>query len=141
MRIVNDNKVASELDMLASLDREGLAKRWTESFDCPAPRGIHAMFLLRALAWHCQMTVYGMTGAKNGGSMLKKLKRSTSTVSNDSLAPGTRLLREWQGKTYHVTVLNSGFEYEGKTYKSLTAITRHITGTPWSGPQFFGLRS
>ena len=63
------------------------------------------------------------------------------TWLTEKLAPGTRLLREWQGQTHHVTVLDHGFEYAGKTYRSLTAITRLITGTPWSGPQFFGLRS
>lgn len=57
------------------------------------------------------------------------------------LAPGTRLLREWQGQTHHVTVLASGFEYSGRTWRSLTAISRSITGTAWSGPLFFGLRS
>jgi hypothetical protein len=55
-------------------------------------------------------------------------------------ALGTRLLREWQGQTYHVSVAADGFEYGGKTYRSLTAISREITGTAWSGPLFFGLR-
>ncbi|QNN68766.1 DUF2924 domain-containing protein [Thermomonas carbonis] len=56
------------------------------------------------------------------------------------LKPGTRLLRAWQGKTYTVTVADPGFVYEGKTYGSLSVIAREITGTPWSGPVFFGLK-
>jgi hypothetical protein len=55
------------------------------------------------------------------------------------LKPGTRLLRAWQGKTYTVTVADPGFIYEGKTYGSLSVVAREITGTPWSGPAFFGL--
>ena len=55
------------------------------------------------------------------------------------LKPGTRLLRAWQGKTYTVTVADPGFLYEGKTYASLSVVAREITGTPWSGPAFFGL--
>jgi hypothetical protein len=56
------------------------------------------------------------------------------------LKPGTRLLREWGGKTHTVIVLEDGLEYGGERYPSLTQIARHITGARWSGPRFFGLR-
>jgi hypothetical protein len=56
------------------------------------------------------------------------------------LKPGTRLLREWQGETHHVTVLEEGFDYRGERHASLSVIARLITGTRWSGPLFFGLR-
>jgi len=55
------------------------------------------------------------------------------------LSPGTKLIRDWHGVGHSVTVLDNGFEYDGKHWKSLTAIARHITGTKWSGPRFFGL--
>ena len=57
------------------------------------------------------------------------------------LKPGTRLMREWQGRTYEVLVLDDGFAWRGTHYRSLSAIAREITGTSWSGPLFFGLRS
>ena len=57
-----------------------------------------------------------------------------------ALKPGTRLLREWQGTTHEVRVLDAGFDYAGQTYKSLSAVARAITGTPWSGPLFFGIK-
>jgi hypothetical protein len=69
------------------------------------------------------------------------LRRAASASPAESLSPGTRLLREWQGQTHRVTVLTQGFEYGGRTYRSLTAIARVITGMSWSGPLFFGLRS
>ena len=53
---------------------------------------------------------------------------------------GTRLIREWQGVEHTVTVLDDGFEYQGRPYKSLSAIARAITGTRWNGYRFFGLR-
>jgi hypothetical protein len=53
---------------------------------------------------------------------------------------GTRLIRQWEGKTHQVTVGESGFEYNGESYKSLSVIARLITGTRWSGPLFFGLK-
>src|SRR5207237_8963453 len=56
------------------------------------------------------------------------------------LKPGTRLLREWQGRTYEVVVLDDGCSWQGTQYRSLSAIARKITGTAWSGPLFFGLK-
>ena len=53
---------------------------------------------------------------------------------------GTRLVREFNGETHTVTVQQTGFEYNGQLYKSLTAIAVKITGTRWSGPAFFGLK-
>ena len=52
---------------------------------------------------------------------------------------GARLVREWNRRTYTVAVQEEGFIYAGRSYRSLTAIAREITGANWSGPQFFGL--
>src|SRR6202030_4652032 len=57
------------------------------------------------------------------------------------LKPGTRLMREWQGRTYDVLVLDDGFSWQGTRYRSLSAIARKIIGTAWSGPLFFGMKS
>lgn len=54
--------------------------------------------------------------------------------------PGTRLIREWQGETHEVMVLEDSFVWKGKAYSSLSRIARDITGTRWSGPAFFGLK-
>lgn len=53
---------------------------------------------------------------------------------------GTRLVRDWRGRTYHVAVTAAGFEMDGTVHASLTAAARAITGTHWPGPRFFGLR-
>ena len=53
--------------------------------------------------------------------------------------PGTRFVREWNGKTIAVTATESGFEWESETYRSLSEIARKVTGAHWSGPRFFGL--
>jgi Protein of unknown function (DUF2924) len=55
------------------------------------------------------------------------------------LTPGTRLVRDWHGLGHTVIVLDDGFEYDGKHWRSLTAIAKAITGTAWNGPRFFGL--
>ena len=56
-----------------------------------------------------------------------------------SVSAGTHLVREWNGRTYHVEVIDNGYRFDGKTYPSLTAIAKRITGTHWSGPRFFSL--
>lgn len=139
---MSTDKIQEKLDALAALDRVELASQWAVVFGCPAPRNCQVTLLRSALAWHFQMSNLGKSESVDNHRVLKKLRRlNTDSIVPDSHAPGTRLLREWQGQTHRVTVLAKGFAYGGKTYRSLTAITRQITGTAWSGPQFFGLRS
>ncbi len=66
---------------------------------------------------------------------------ASDTISSPSHLPrpGSRLVREWHGRTYHVDVIEEGYVFEGKTYQSLSVIARMITGAHWSGPRFFGL--
>ena len=56
-----------------------------------------------------------------------------------SLKSGARLLRAWNGVTHEVLIVEDGFLWAGKTWRSLSAIAREITGTRWSDPRFFGL--
>ncbi|WP_435626293.1 DUF2924 domain-containing protein [Candidatus Ferrigenium straubiae] len=67
---------------------------------------------------------------------LRQLRKGPS----QKLAVGSRLIRVWQGETHQVMVLENGYSYAGKQWKSLSAIARAITGTPWSGPVFFGVK-
>ena len=53
---------------------------------------------------------------------------------------GTILVRQWQGATHQVTVGDDGFQWNGRTYRSLSSIARAITGTNRNGPRFFGMR-
>ena len=142
MRDVTISETHDALTALATLDRHALTQRWVEVFGCPAPRHSQATLLRAALAWHYQMKHQAGAGSGGVDRMIRKLRHTaTAATPTVSLAPGTRLLRQWQGITHHVTVLAQGFEYKEQTYPSLTAIARHITGTAWSGPLFFGLRS
>ncbi len=78
------------------------------------------------------------------------LRRLTAAARNGAIPSlldtpriklGTRLIRQWQGETHEVTAIDAGFAYRGKHYLSLSEIARLITGTRWSGPVFFGLRT
>ena len=74
-----------------------------------------------------------------------ELPVANGTPGNGAAAPagsvsaGTHLVREWNGRTYQVEVIDNGYRFDGKTYPSLTTIAKRITGTHWSGPRFFGL--
>jgi hypothetical protein len=125
---------------LASLDRPALADRWIAAFGAPALKSCQAPLLRQALAWHLQMqALRGQSGVRETRRGRAALKQAS--VASPVLSPGTRLLRESQGRTHHVTVLAEGFAYDDRVWPSLSAIARAITGTRWSGPAFFGLRS
>ena len=78
-----------------------------------------------------------MVGATSGGDR----KKSRTRADRDRPITGTRLLREWQSVEHVVTVTADGFEWQGRPYKSLSAIARAITGTRWNGWVFFGLKN
>ncbi|WP_312139421.1 DUF2924 domain-containing protein [Brevundimonas sp.] len=65
---------------------------------------------------------------------------SKPTVVAHSFKTGSLLQREWQGERYQVEVVEGGYIWKGRSYKSLSAIAREITGSRWNGPRFFGLR-
>ena len=64
-----------------------------------------------------------------------------SSVQSPTLKPGIRLLREWNGTTHEVIVLEDGVLFRGKRHRSLSEVARLITGSRWSGPRFFGLKA
>ena len=70
-----------------------------------------------------------------GGGMLPEPQRQSVT-----LTPGTRLIREWNGKTIAVEVTEDGFTWNERSWRSLSEIAREVTGAHWSGPRFFGLK-
>ena len=67
-------------------------------------------------------------------------KELSMRLKTDRPLTGTRLVREWQGVEHIATVLADGYDYQGRPYKSLSAIARAITGTRWNGWVFFALR-
>jgi hypothetical protein len=134
---MNEPDNADPLATLLSLDRPALVEEWRKVFGHTAPRSAQVRLLRGVLAWHRQAD-----GDSNGTvkQLTRQLRGWSAHAVVASLKPGTRLLREWKGETHHVTVAHGGFVYDGQKHKSLTAVTRKITGMGWSGPLFFGLR-
>lgn len=135
-----DQKLAE----LQTMSPKQLRAAWRECWRNPAP-DIGPDLLRRGIAWKLQSRVHGElpTAARRDlNATIERLRRGkeVSSTRTPSLKPGTRLVREWRGKTHHIVVLESGFELQGRRYKSLTQIASAITGVHWSGPAFFGLR-
>jgi len=76
-----------------------------------------------------------------GGAGYDEMGRKDCVKMQTGPVPGTLLIREWKGSRHEVTALESGFEFRGRRYRSLSAVAFHITGTKWNGPAFFGVRN
>jgi hypothetical protein len=140
-------QVLSRLAALQTASTADLKQQWRELFG-KEPPAFNRAYLQSRLAYRIQELAYGglkpETRARlealgeqlDGGNVVLRRIRADSRP-----LPGTRLLREWQGIEHVVTVRPDDFEYEGRPYRSLSAIARHITGTRWNGWSFFGIRS
>lgn len=121
---------------LADLDREALLARWREAFPGPVPKSLSRPLMVRALAWQIQADVLG--GLSAGASRtLRSASRSSGGAA--PIPAGSRLVREWNGRTHVVDITEEGYHWNGTVFRSLSAIAREITGEHWSGPRFFGL--
>ncbi|SMG66312.1 bacteriophage-related protein [methanotrophic bacterial endosymbiont of Bathymodiolus sp.] len=134
--------VIGKVAALPILENDALKKLWRELFGEPAPRKKRD-YLISRLAWRIQELAYGGLTDK-AQDRINRLVRSKEKMKPSSSrmkrpAVGTKLIREYQGIEHHVTVARNGFEYQDRTYRSLSHVAREITGTRWSGPLFFGL--
>lgn len=137
--------MALKLERLKQLSPDDLRSEWRRYYRSEPPLRIGRDLMTRAVAHMMQEQAFG--GLK--GPVKRKLKslmkaigsgKQTSVTGAAVLKPGMRLMREWRGRRYDVLILDNGFEFKGRTYQSLSAIAKKITGTHWSGPRFFGLK-
>ena len=91
------------------------------------------------IARHIQERAFGGLD-RDSRTFLDGLARQCGGSPGRQFKPGTVLVREYRGERHTVTVAREGFDWQGTTYPSLSAIARAITGTAWSGPRFFALR-
>lgn len=119
---------------------------WQTAFGSAPPPFLSVRFMQKALAYDAQSKANGGLPAKVRRQLRQIADGDGKTASATklpapSLQAGSHLVREWNGRTYQVEVLGDGYRMDGRTWGSLSAIARHITGTNWSGPRFFGLTS
>jgi hypothetical protein len=120
--------------------RDRVKARWEEVFGSPPPPYLSVAFMEKALAYEAQSRRRGGLSAATRKALARVAGgQPVAEASRGTLKPGAHLVREWNGRTYHVEVTDTGYRLDGRTWTSLSAIARHITGTNWSGPRFFGL--
>lgn len=138
-------KVEVQMAALVAMTKPQLRAEWRRLFRGQMmPPDAGRDLILRVLTNRVQEKALGgmlPLAAKELRRLAKQLTEQGQLEMNrqPKLKPGTRLVRRWHDKTYHVLVLETGFQFESRHYASLTPIARAITGAEWSGPRFFGL--
>lgn len=140
-------KLVSQLDQLRELNPERLREQWQTLFGADPPPKLRSSLMAQAIAYRLQEKALG--GLKPATlRLLERIANDTTARRQVSTTPekicvraGTVLIREWHGTKHQVTVLKDGFFYRAKRFRSLSRIARAITGSRWSGPLFFGLKS
>lgn len=139
------DSVLAQLAALKTAPIGELKARWRELFDTEPPP-YNRRFLEHRLGYRIQELAYGGLKPETierldalADELDGKLSRRRR-IENKPIS-GTRLIREWKGVEHQVTVRDEDFDYQGRPYKSLSAIARAITGTRWNGLVFFGLKN
>lgn len=136
--------IAAQIAQLPQLPMANLWSLWDEFFD-RRPGNHHRTYIESRIAYKLQERAFGALP----GALRRKLERigETGEVPNQKrrnesqVTPGTVMVREYNGITYRVMVIDDGrFDLDGRPYKSLSAVARAITGSSYSGPVFFGLK-
>ncbi len=147
MTIPTPDPIPARLAALKTTPTAELKRQWRDLFSTEPP-AFNRKYLESRLAYRIQELAYG--GLKP--ETIKRLERLGEQLDGGNIATrriradvrpiaGTRLIREWQGVEHVVTVTADGFDWQGRPYKSLSAIARAITETRWNGWVFFGLKS
>ncbi len=137
--------LSGKLAALDHRDAASLRAEWRRLYRSHPPQHIRRDLLILAIAWKLQERTYGgLTAAQKRklAGLAEELRTNGDLSGGPAIRvkPGSRLIREWRGKTHTVLVLEDGFEWNGGRCRSLSAIACEITGTRWSGPRFFGLQ-
>lgn len=141
------DSVLARLAALKTTRTPDLRRQWRDLFETEPPL-YNRRYLESRLAYRIQELAYGGLKPETvarlealGEELFGSGKSARRSRLADLPIAGTRLIREWQGVEHTVTVRDDGFEWQGRPYKSLSAIARAITGTRWNGWVFFGLKN
>lgn len=121
-------------------NREVLMAQWVELFGRPPAPNLIEQLLRAGIAYERQAQTHGRLGRRLRDDLLRRAASPDRQPTQHPRA-GAQLVREWNGVTHVVEVIEDGFRYKDRTFASLTAIAFEITGARWSGPRFFGLRA
>ena len=136
------NDLTNRIAEIEAWDRVQCLAAWTRLTKTPPGSRFSHRFLRRALIFEMQCKMLGGHSAAIRRSLKAEAKPMATTTAHSpsTIALGTQLVREWNGRVYRVNVTSDGFEMDGQTFSSLSAVAKRITGAEWSGPRFFGLK-
>jgi hypothetical protein len=137
--------IGTALAALETREIRELRAEWRKLYRVEPPHRLSRDLVLRAIAYRIQERTHGGLGLateRRLNALVEELKTKGASHFDAAavLKPGTKLVREWHGRTHTVMVAEDGFEFDGQRYRSLTRVATLITGVHWSGPVFFGLR-
>lgn len=147
------DSVLKQIAQLQSLTYDELKERWAMLYGSTPP-AYNRTFVIKRLAYRIQELTHGglsyatrermrqillASGFDETGCRPEGKRAAANQSGKNQPVLGTKFGREWNGKLHEVTAVSGGFEYEGKRYRSLTAVTKAITGTHWNGRAFFGV--
>lgn len=135
MTAKHTSELACAIAEIDAMDRLACIDRWRETFGRSPAKYLSPRFMKRVLIWELQTQKLGGVSKKTERT-LRQIAGGKSPAAGAK--PGSHLLREWNGRTYQVEATDDGYVLDGKSYRSLSAVARHITGARWSGPRFFG---
>lgn len=131
-------RLETDLAKLTDMPPARLREAWSRLTGKPIPRVSPSMLRL-ALAWELQARVHGGLSRRTSQTLAQLANARSATRKPQ---PGMRLMREWNGTVHVVTIEEDGvIRWNDATWRSLSQVARAITGTRWSGPAFFGLRT
>jgi hypothetical protein len=151
-----NTNLKSQLETLRAAPLQTVRQRYRELFG-EEPRSRHKASLVRRIAWRVQVNAEGDLSERARRRALQiaavaDLRRLPPRQLPDAQlglvpsrsdrrvpAPGAILTRQFRGQSIAVTVLAEGFDYQGRQYRSLSAVASEVTGTRWNGLAFFGL--
>ena len=143
------NSVLRQMALLQSMSLDQLREKWFDLYGGEPPQ-YKKQFLVKRLGYRIQELFYGglseraktHLGQVAKGDLVATVNRRIPEErnANETILPGTRLVRIWNDQRYEVTVQAEGYEFDGRTFRSLSAVAREITGTRWNGKVFFGLK-
>lgn len=143
-RELRATNVRDRVEGLPGKDRKKLIKVWEEVFPSPPPPKLRKELMVPILAYRIQELEFGGLSqtARRQLELLIANNRSNIGPANRPKTPAVpaKLIRGWHGEVHEVLIVDDGFIYRGEAFKSLSPIAKRITGTPWSGPAFFGTR-
>jgi hypothetical protein len=136
-QVIDPAAIEAEIEQLGSCAPDALRRRWRVMFGRTPPAALSKDLLARVMACRMQESAFGGLD-RESLEFLDGLARQVGPRPRQ-LKIGTVLVRDHHGQRHTVMVARDGFDWQGTTYSSLSAIARAITGTAWSGPRFFGL--